>query len=34
MDFATLVAIFEELHGEIKKRASENPGKVNIVFYI
>jgi len=34
INFATLVAIFEELHGEIKKRNSENPGKVNIVFYI
>jgi hypothetical protein len=34
INFATLVAIFEELHGEIKKRNSENPGKVHIVFYI
>jgi len=34
INFATLVAIFEELHGEIRKRISENPGKVHIVFYI
>jgi len=34
INFTTLVAIFEELHGEIKKRNSENPGKVHIVFYI
>jgi transcriptional regulator CtsR len=34
INFTTLVAIFEELHGEIKKRISENIGKVHIVFYI
>jgi len=34
INFKTLVALFEELHGEIKKRMSENPGKVHIVFYI
>ena len=34
INFATLVAIFEELHGEIKKRISDNPGKVHIIFYI
>ena len=34
INFATLVAIFEELHGEMKKRTSESSGKVNIVFYI
>jgi len=28
------VSIFDELHGEIKKRISGNPGKVNIFFYI
>ncbi len=34
INFKILVALFEELHGEIKKRMSENPGKVHIVFYI
>ena len=34
INFKTLVSLFEELHGEIKKRISENPGKVHIVFYI
>ncbi len=34
INFTTLVAIFEELHGEIKKRISSNPGKVHIIFYI
>ena len=34
INFTTLVAIFEELHGEIKKRISGNPGKVHIIFYI
>lgn len=34
INFKTFVAIFEELHGEIKRRMSENPGKVHIVFYI
>ena len=34
INFTTLVAIFEELHGEIRKRISGNPGKVHIVFYI
>ncbi len=34
INFTTLVAIFEEMHGEIKKRISGNPGKVHIIFYI
>lgn len=34
INFKTLVALFEELHGEIKKRIAENPGKVHIIFYI
>jgi hypothetical protein len=34
INFKTLVNLFEELHGEIKKKNSENPGKVHIVFYI
>ncbi len=34
INFKTLVAIFEELHGEIKKRNPGNPGKVHIFFYI
>jgi hypothetical protein len=34
INFKTLVAIFEELHGEIKKRIAGNPGKVHIIFYI
>ncbi len=34
INFTTLVALFEELHGEIKKRISSNPGKVHIIFYI
>ena len=34
INFKTLVALFEELHGEIRKRLSGNPGKVHIVFYI
>ena len=34
INFKTLVALFEELHGEIKKRIAGNPGKVHIVFYI
>ena len=34
INFTTLVAIFEELHGEIKKKISSNPGKVHIIFYI
>lgn len=34
INFTTLVAIFEELHGEIKKRISSNPGKIHIIFYI
>ncbi len=34
INFTTLVAIFEELHGEIRKRMSGNPGKVHIIFYI
>jgi hypothetical protein len=34
INFKTLVALFEELHGEIKKRISGNPGKVHIIFYI
>ena len=34
INFTTLVAIFEELHSEIKKRISSNPGKIHIIFYI
>jgi hypothetical protein len=34
INFKTLVAIFKELHGEIKKRISGKPGKVHIIFYI
>ena len=34
INFKTFVAIFEELHGEIRKRLAENPGKVHIVLYI
>ena len=34
INFKTFVAIFEELHGEIRKRLAGNPGKVHIVFYI
>lgn len=34
INFKTLVALFEELHGEIRKGASGNPGKVHIIFYI
>jgi hypothetical protein len=34
MNFKTLVSLFEELHAEIKKRSTANPGKVHIVFYI
>ena len=34
INFTTLVAIFEELHGEIRKRLAGNPGKIHIVFYI
>ncbi len=34
INFTTLVALFEELHGEIKKKISNNPGKVHIIFYI
>ena len=34
INFKTLVAIFEEVHGEIKKRITGNPGKVHIIFYI
>ncbi|MCE8423547.1 MAG: hypothetical protein J5U16_06400, partial [Candidatus Methanoperedens sp.] len=34
INFKTFVAIFEEVHGEIKKRISVNPEKVHIVFYI
>ncbi len=34
INFKTLVALFEEIHGEIKKRITGNPGKVHIVFYI
>jgi hypothetical protein len=34
INFKTLVAIFEELHSEIKKRIAGNPGKVHIIFYI
>jgi hypothetical protein len=34
INFTTFVAIFEELHNEIKKRLSDNSGKVHIIFYI
>ncbi len=34
INFKTFVNLFEELHGEIKKRIKGNPGKVHIVFYI
>ncbi len=34
INFTTLVAIFEELHGEIGKKLAGNPGKVHIIFYI
>ena len=34
INFKTLVALFEELHGEIRKRLAGNPGKIHIVFYI
>ncbi len=34
INFKTLVVIFEELHGEIRKRLPGNPGKIHIVFYI
>ena len=32
INFKTLASLFEELHGEIKKRINE--GKIHIVFYI
>ena len=34
INFKTLIALFEELHGEIRKRVAANPGKVHIIFYI
>ena len=34
INFRTLVSLFEEIHGEIKKRATGNPGKIHIIFYI
>ncbi|VVB93885.1 Uncharacterised protein [uncultured archaeon] len=34
INFTTLVALFQELHGEIRKRIAGNPGKVHIIFYI
>jgi hypothetical protein len=34
INFKTLVSLFEELHAEIKKRSTGNPGKVHIIFYI
>ncbi len=34
INFKILVSLFEELHGEIKKRIAGNPGNVHIVFYI
>ena len=34
INFVTLVALFEELHGEIRHRLAGNPGKIHIVFYI
>jgi hypothetical protein len=33
-NFKTLVNLFEELHGEIKKKNAGNPVKVHIIFYI
>ncbi len=34
INFTTFVAIFEELHGEIKKKYAGNSGKVHIICYI
>ncbi len=34
INFKTLISLFEELHGEIKKRNPGNSGKVHIIFYI
>ena len=34
INFKTFVAIFEELHSEIKKKLDGNPGKVHIVCYM
>ena len=34
INFKTLVALFEELHGEIRKKLAGNPGKIHIFFYI
>ncbi len=34
INFKALANLFEELHGEIKKRITGNPGKVHIIFYI
>ena len=34
INFTTLIALFEELYGEIKKRVPSNPGKIHIIFYI
>ena len=34
INFKVLANLFEELHGEIKKRMPGNPGKVHIIFYI
>jgi hypothetical protein len=34
INFKTLVSLFEELHGEIRKSIAGSPGKVHIIFYI
>ncbi|HEY9245230.1 MAG TPA: hypothetical protein VIO11_00135 [Candidatus Methanoperedens sp.] len=34
INFKILMILFEEIHGEIKKRTTDNPGKVRITFYI
>ncbi len=34
INFKTLVSLFEELHGEMRKGITGNPGKVHIIFYI
>ena len=34
INFKILVALFEEIHGEIRHRLAGKPGKIHIVFYI